>query len=242
MKSIPDNIKSARLINSATGKEITLSTKPGSCCHFAGRIPYAKHEIGLRIDWSDMDASGDPTLDADFFNPGDTKPLKEPQFSKAHHTNKTLKNGIWTYEFSFDGLRLKLLLELTREQSIKGCSCIASPVLHSKTEWIQQTKLAVFALALFGYVLLLMEGLSTGLGVHRNPTYCWIAAAFALLALVVASRAQRWVALAALLFAILGSVYACHANAMWREKLKRVQRQESRPDGSSASPDQLNGK
>jgi hypothetical protein len=96
-----------------------------------------------------------------------------------------------------------------------------------RTEWIQQTKLAVFVLALFGYVLFLMEGLSTGLGVYRDPTYCWIAGAFALLALLVASRSQRWVALAALVAAILVGVYGCYANATWRERLKRVQTPES---------------
>ena len=98
---------------------------------------------------------------------------------------------------------------------------------RSKFEWIQQGKVAVFVLALFGYILFLMEGLSTGLGVYRNPTYCWVAAAFAVLAFVFASRAQRWVAIAALLIAILGGLYGYHANATWRERLDRAQTRAS---------------
>ena len=43
-------------------------------------------------------------------------------------------------------------------------------------------KLAVFILALFGYLLFLTAGWSTGLGVFHNPGYCWVASAFAVLA------------------------------------------------------------
>jgi hypothetical protein len=98
---------------------------------------------------------------------------------------------------------------------------------HSRVEWIQQGKLAVFVLALFGYILFLMEGLSTGLGVYRTPTYCWLAAALAVLAFVFASRPQRWVAVAALVTAILSALYGYHANATWKERLERVQSRES---------------
>ena len=98
---------------------------------------------------------------------------------------------------------------------------------HSRVEWIQQAKLAVFVLALFGYIHFLMEGLSTGMGVYRNPTYCWVAAAFAILAFVFASRSQRWIAIAALVVPILSSLYGYHANATWRERLERAQTRES---------------
>src|SRR5437660_7297923 len=103
MKTIPESIQDARLINSDTREEIALSRRSDSCCHFADRIPHANYEVALRIDWSDMDVTGDPTLDADFFSSGDTKPLKDRQFRKAHHTHKALKDGIGTYDFSFEG-------------------------------------------------------------------------------------------------------------------------------------------
>ena len=98
---------------------------------------------------------------------------------------------------------------------------------QTKADWIQQAKPAVFALALVGYLLFLMEGLSTGLGVYRHPMYCWISAAFAILALVVASGPQRWVAVTALVIAILSSLYGYHANATWKGKLERRQTRES---------------
>jgi hypothetical protein len=98
---------------------------------------------------------------------------------------------------------------------------------QSRSEWIGQMKLAVFVLALFGYLFFLAEGWSTGLGVYHNPRFCWVAGAFALLAFVVASRVQRWVALAALVVAVIVGLYGYHENAVWWEKLKRLQAQKS---------------
>ena len=98
---------------------------------------------------------------------------------------------------------------------------------QSKGEWLRQSKHAVFILGLFGYILFLMEGMTTGLGVYRNPTACWIAAGFALLAFGVASKSQRWIAGAALIVAILGSFYGYHKNTEWKEKLDRLESQES---------------
>jgi hypothetical protein len=93
---------------------------------------------------------------------------------------------------------------------------------QSRTEWIGQIKLAVFILALFGYALFLMEAWDTGLGVYHNPRFCWIAGAFALLALVVASKPQRRIALAAFAVAIVVGIYGYRENAIWKEKLKHA--------------------
>ncbi|MCP5524392.1 MAG: hypothetical protein H7A46_22915 [Verrucomicrobiales bacterium] len=98
---------------------------------------------------------------------------------------------------------------------------------HGRSEWTQQLKLAVFCLAMFGCVLFLLHGLDTGLGVYRKPTFCWISACFAFLAFLAAEGPRRRVALAALVVAVLGSVYGYYANNAWREKLERVQAQES---------------
>lgn len=98
---------------------------------------------------------------------------------------------------------------------------------HGRAEWNQQLKLAVFCLAMFGYVLFLLHGLDTGLGVYRKPTFCWIAAGFAFLAFLAAEKPRRWFALAALVVAVLGSCYGYYANHAWREKLERAQAQES---------------
>jgi hypothetical protein len=126
---IPKNIVAARLLNVASNTEFSLTTKAESCCHFVDRFLHGKYEIGLRIDWSDMARSGDPTLDADFFTPGGRKPLREPQFKHVHHTLKTRNpdTGLLVYDFNFAGLSLQLVLELTREQSISGTARIVRP-------------------------------------------------------------------------------------------------------------------
>ncbi len=119
---ISKNIVAARLVNVASNKELSLTTKAESCCHFVDRFLHGKYEVGLRIDWSDMDRSGDPTLDADFFTPGSRNALREPQFKHVHHTRKTRNpdTGLLVYDFNLADLSLQLLLDLTREQTISG--------------------------------------------------------------------------------------------------------------------------
>ena len=95
------------------------------------------------------------------------------------------------------------------------------------TEWIDQVKLAVLILAFVGYLFCLMAGWSTGLGVYHNPGYCWVASAFALLALVVGSGSQRWAALAGLVVAVLAGLYGYHDNAVWREKIRQAESRKS---------------
>jgi hypothetical protein len=89
------------------------------------------HEIGLRIDWGKPDGNGDPTLDADFFNPGETKPLQQPLFKSVHHTRKTQESGLWIYDFAFDDLHLRLLIEFTRQQNISAVARIVRPESNS---------------------------------------------------------------------------------------------------------------
>jgi hypothetical protein len=89
---------------------------------------------------------------------------------------------------------------------------------QSKTEWIGQLKLPVLILAMFGYLIFLLAGWSTGLGVIHNPSYCWVASAFAI---AVASGSQRWVALMALVVSVFIGAYGYHDNAAWRKRLSR---------------------
>lgn len=97
---------------------------------------------------------------------------------------------------------------------------------QSQGEWIREAKRAVFVVALFGYLLFLVEGLTTGLGVYRNPTACWIAVACALVALACSSKTQRWFTGLALIFAVVGSLYGYHKNAEWKHKLDRIRAQK----------------
>jgi hypothetical protein len=100
-------------------------------------------------------------------------------------------------------------------------------IAQNRSEWIIQSKLAAFILASFGYLFFLMSGWSTGLGVFHHPGYCWVAGAFAVVALVVGSKPQRWAALAAFVVAILVGVYGYHENAVWREKIKKAESRKS---------------
>ena len=95
-----------------------------------------------------------------------------------------------------------------------------------KSEWFQQRKRGLYILALFGYVLFLMEGMSTGLGVYRNPTACWVASFCAVIALACASKAQRWFSLIVLMISIYGAFYGYYRNAQWRVRLDRIQTQQ----------------
>lgn len=81
MNKTPEDIIKVVLINVKTGEEITLVNRVGSCCHFVPenqRIIFDGKEIQLRLDWSDLNSFGDPTLDADFINP----------LNKKTHTSK----------------------------------------------------------------------------------------------------------------------------------------------------------
>jgi len=63
-----ENIESAVVTFSDTGEVRTLTTRERSASHFFPRFMVGDHEIQLRLDWSDLDSNGQPTLDADFID------------------------------------------------------------------------------------------------------------------------------------------------------------------------------
>ena len=115
MSEIPSGVVAARVIDADTGAAQVLKTKVGSHCHFVERFLYGQYEIGLRFDWGDRDANGDPMLDADFYAPGSTKPIKSLRKHPAHHTGKTTGEFEAVYPFAFEDLRLDFVLCLTKE-------------------------------------------------------------------------------------------------------------------------------
>jgi hypothetical protein len=90
-------------------------------------------------------------------------------------------------------------------------------------------KRALLILSAFGYLMLLMEGTSTGLGVYRTPAYCFAAAACAGLAVVCASGRARWYWSIAAIAALGFGFYGYHKNGERRERLGRYQAQRSPP-------------
>jgi hypothetical protein len=117
MAQIPSGVVSAKLIDLASGEVKRLETKVKSGCHFMDRFSHGGYEIGLRVDWTKPDENDNPMLDADFFAPGGTKSIKSMRHHVAHKTAKALDPalGAWTYDFEFNGLRMRLLLAVTRE-------------------------------------------------------------------------------------------------------------------------------
>jgi hypothetical protein len=86
-----------------TGKVVELETKENSVCHFFEPFDLENDRIVLRLDWSDPDAHGNPTLDADFFDKNTKKKRTlKGERKEAHHT-PTAKPGERVYCWQFKG-------------------------------------------------------------------------------------------------------------------------------------------
>lgn len=96
-------------------------------------------------------------------------------------------------------------------------------------------KRAVLILAGFAYLLLLLDGISTGLGVYCSPTSCWAAAGCALVAFVCAPTGRRWICAAALVLAIGGSLHGYRHNEQWRAKLDRIRAHQTPPPSQTVT-------
>jgi small-conductance mechanosensitive channel len=97
-----------------------------------------------------------------------------------------------------------------------------SDVSQVQVGYVAQVRRALLMLASFGFVIFFWGGMSTGLGVFRNPTECWIAAGYALVGVACASGRQRWIAGIAAVVAVAGSLYGYHENDAWRVRLERI--------------------
>ena len=88
------NIESATVVFLDTGESKMLETKPNSACHFFEPFQIENDTVTLRLDWSDLDGNGNPTLDAGFSNSKTNKKrsLKGHRRS-AHHTSSLSEGG-----------------------------------------------------------------------------------------------------------------------------------------------------
>lgn len=124
---IPPHIVSAIAIDRKTGKQEPLTTRPGSYCHFFEKFPADGFNIQLRLDWKDVGESGDPTLDADFFHPGDDKPIEKMRGIAAHHTRKDLNHGRFQYKFEYGSVRLQIEVRLGIVRTATAGACMETP-------------------------------------------------------------------------------------------------------------------
>lgn len=120
--AIPRSIIDVEVMDLNTSKTYVLETRQNKGCHFFDRFPTKNYEVQLRLDWNDVDLSGDPMLDADIYLPGETKPIKGSTSFRAHHTpkQKDASSGLYLYEFVLDGTNLSLQVQFTRQQHMPG--------------------------------------------------------------------------------------------------------------------------
>ena len=88
-----------------TDEVLDLKPREESVCVWVtDQFPAGEWMAWLRLDFSDMDERGHPTLDADFFKPGSTKPDKKMRrMHPAHHTEAEA-SGPRTYIWEFENV------------------------------------------------------------------------------------------------------------------------------------------
>lgn len=108
-----ENIESAVVTFSDTGEVRTLATRERSASHFFPRFMVDDDEIQLRLDWSDLDSNGQPTLDADFIDreTGTHRTLRGKR-RDAHHTESSPGEGR-CYEWEFNGFSRQFSVAVT---------------------------------------------------------------------------------------------------------------------------------
>jgi hypothetical protein len=108
--------------------------------------------------------------------------------------------------------------------------CVIGPAwLRSALGCNLGMKRALLILASFGYVMFLIAGTDTGLGVYRTPAWCFAAVVCAGVAVAYVTAGAKWYWSIAGAAALVLSFYGYHQNDQWREKLSRVQAQHPAP-------------
>ncbi|MCF6211239.1 MAG: hypothetical protein L3K24_11375 [Gammaproteobacteria bacterium] len=124
---LESHIAWAKVEFSTTGKVVELETKENSVCHFFEPFDLENDSIVLRLDWSDPDTHGNPTLDADFYNKNTKKKRTlKGEMKKAHHT-QTAKPGERIYCWKFKGYEkpFKVMIGwLMLAKATVGVSCL----------------------------------------------------------------------------------------------------------------------
>lgn len=69
-----------------TGATTELASKARSRCSLFERFSAGGYDVQLRLDWADLDAQGNPSLDADFIDPVTGVHDRKMLSNAAHHT------------------------------------------------------------------------------------------------------------------------------------------------------------
>jgi hypothetical protein len=118
-----------------TGKIEQLTTRLDSHCHFFQPFQCGGYGVRLRVDWKDLDAHGNPLLDADFYDLVTDKPVKKMKAHAAHHT-RSRGDGIRAYDWELAdaSMRLQVVLIWTRHLSatVKTSASISLKVTRAR--------------------------------------------------------------------------------------------------------------
>lgn len=98
--------------------------------------------------------------------------------------------------------------------------------LHNQLGRFASMKRALLIFSAFGYLMFLITGLDTGLGVYRSPAYCFAAVACAIVAAACVSKRLRMYWSIAGVVAIGCCLYGFYQNQEWRDRLDRIQSQQ----------------
>ena len=117
----------ANIIDLDTGEKTALNPKPNSRCLFKDMFKYKNYEIQLRLD-NNNNPSVDPVLDADIEDLTTGKLIKHGTW---HHTEKQYNHelNIYMYSFNFEGLPLKLSVEITYQLQLKSDAMVVTDKL-----------------------------------------------------------------------------------------------------------------
>mgnify|MGYP005849976361 CR=1 FL=1 len=114
-----NEVELAIAVDLDNGEQQDLSVREGSRCHFFEPIEVSGHRVILRLDWTDIDDKGRPTLDADFYDSGTGKKLRNSGDRRAAHHTQASRSTAREYEWIFrtEKLRLRVSIHFTMDFS-----------------------------------------------------------------------------------------------------------------------------
>lgn len=122
-EKLPGDIEAAYVVRLDTEERQTLSVREESRCHFFAPFIIDSYRVILRLDWTDLDENGQPTLDADFYDIESDKKLRNRGARRAAHHTKAVDSERRVYEWTFkdDKLAFKVVVlwNLTTKSAMK---------------------------------------------------------------------------------------------------------------------------
>ena len=123
-------------LNSGVTQE--LSTRPSRIQHFFEPFGYGAVRVELRIDWQDIDADGNPTLDANLYDSVTHRRVKSKDAKDAHHT-PAKGAGERAFDWEFEDKVLPLRVTLMWSVSM-FCEATVTATLTAEVHRAQECK------------------------------------------------------------------------------------------------------